>query len=278
MDGHDGYRVSLTKPLGSRIERGYRWTLSVGIDEDRLRDRGVPRRPGEWSNGGHGNLEAQLSAARNFRRVRWTGLVRLRTDLLSDDVSYGSIFGTMTSEVSVIPGFPLLLRAAAGRVRGGALVPPEERFYLAGAGPRGEWQSRWFRSRGTIPTHWTAVLGGDGNVRAFADTRPSGRTLVALNAESRSGRLVPSWIPLLSRLRIPVLDPRSSLFADMGQVSENRLDRNDLAADLGVGFRTKPLFRNHLVLRTDLPFWRTPVQDGERPWKLRAVFSVGEAF
>jgi peptidase M1-like protein len=277
-DGHDGYRVSLTKPLGSRIERGYRWTLSVGIDEDRLHDRGVPRRPSEWSNGGHGNLEAQLSAARNFRRVRWTGLVRLRTDLLSDDVSYGSIFGTMTSEVSVIPKFPLLLRAAAGRVRGGALVPPEERFYLAGAGPRGEWNSRWFRSRGTIPTRWTAALGGDGNVRAFADTRPSGRTLVALNAESRSGRLIPSWIPLLSRLRIPVLDPRSSLFADLGQVSENRLDLNDLAADLGVGFRTKPLFRNHLVLRTDLPLWRTPAQDGERPWKLRAVFSVGEAF
>ena len=33
MDGHDGYRVSLTKPLGSKIDRGYRWTLGAGIDQ-----------------------------------------------------------------------------------------------------------------------------------------------------------------------------------------------------------------------------------------------------
>ena len=51
-----------------------------------------------------------------------------------------------------------------------------------------------------------------------------------------------------------------------------------MAADFGVGVRTKPLFRNHLVVRADLPFLRTPPEPGDRPWKLRAVFSVGEAF
>ena len=277
IDGHRGAQLLFSKALGSRIERGFRWTLAAGVDLDRLYDRAVPRRPSEWSDGGHGNLELQVSSTRNFRRVRWSGAMRLRTDLLSEGASYSSIYGTMTGDVSVIPKFPLLLRAAAGRVRGDQ-VPSEERFYLAGAGPRGEWASRWFRSRGTIPTRWTAALGGDGNVRGFADTRPSGRTLLAVNAESRSGRLVPSWVPLLSRIRIPVVDPRSSLFADVGKVSENKLDWSDLAADCGVGFRTKPLVRNHLVLRTDLPLWRTPTLPGERPWKLRAVFSVGEAF
>jgi hypothetical protein len=115
-------------------------------------------------------------------------------------------------------------------------------------------------------------------VRAFADTRPSGATLIAFNAESRSSRLVPAWVPVISKLRIPVLDVKSSLFADVGQVSEDRVALDDLAADLGVGFRTKPLFRNHLTVRVDLPLYRTPPEAGEPPWKLRAVVSVGEAF
>jgi len=177
----------------------------------------------------------------------------------------------------VIPKLPIQLRAVAGRVRGNA-IPPEERFYLAGAGPRGEWASRWFRSRGSLPTHWIAALGGDGDVRAFADTRPAGSTLLAFNAETRSSRLIPSWVPVLKTLRVPVLDPRASLFADAGQVSEGNPTLHDMAADFGVGIRTKPLFRNHLVLRTDFPFLLTPPLPGERRWKLRAVFSVGEAF
>jgi hypothetical protein len=218
-----------------------------------------------------------LTSTRKFHRVRWTGALRLRTDLLADSISYGSILATTTAEVTVIPKLPLSLRLVAGRVRGAA-IPPEERFYLAGAGPRGEWASRWFRSRGTIPTRWTAALGGDGNVRAFADTRPSGAKLVALNAEIRTGRLVPSWVPLLGTPKIPVIDPRSSLFADAGRVTDGSLALRDVAADFGVGFRTKALIRNHLVLRTDLPLWRSPPEAGERPWKLRAVFSVGETF
>ena len=75
-----------------------------------------------------------------------------------------------------------------------------------------------------------------------------------------------------------MLDPRTSLFGDAGKVSEGAITLRDLAADFGAGFRTKPLFRNHLVLRTDLPLLRTPPEPGERPWKLRALFSVGEAF
>ena len=89
-----------------------------------------------------------------------------------------------------------------------------------GAGPRGEWASRWFRSRGTIPTRWNAALGGEGNVRAFADIRPSGTTLVAVNAETRMSRFLPAWIPYLGKLKIPVLEPRTSLFADAGEVTD----------------------------------------------------------
>ena len=218
-----------------------------------------------------------MTSRRKFHRVQWTGSLRVRTDLLTRRASYGSILGTTTAEVTVVPKLPIQLRAVAGRVRGDA-IPPEERFYLAGAGPRGEWASRWFRSRGTIPTRWTAALGGDGNVRGFADARPSGRKLVALNAEIRTGRLAPAWIPLLGALRIPVIEPHSSLFADAGQVTDETLALRDVAADFGVGFRTKPLVRNHLVLRADLPVWRSPPEAGERPWKLRAVVSVGEAF
>ena len=277
LDGHRGFRLSVNQELGSRIERGFRSTLGAGVDLDRLYDREMPRRPVEWSSGGHPNLEATLSSKRKFHRVQWSGSLRLRTDLLTESASYGSIFGTTTAEVTVIPKLPLWLRAAAGRVRGSA-IPTEERFYLAGAGPRGEWASRWFRSRGTIPTHWNAALGGDGNVRAFADDRPSGATLVAVNAESRASRLLPSWIPFLGKLRVPILDPRSSLFADAGQVTDGDVAVRDFSADLGVGVRTKPLFRNHLVLRADLPVWRSPAEAGEKPWKLRAVVSVGEAF
>jgi len=277
MDGHRGFRLSMTEDLGSKIERGFRWTLQAGVDLDRLYDTGDPRRPAEWSPGGHANLEGTLSSTRKFHRVRWAGSVRLRGDLLSESVSYGSIYATTTADVSALPRFPIVLRAAVGRVRGSA-IPPEERFYLAGAGPRGEWGSRWFRSRGTIPTHWNAALGGDGNVRAFADTRPSGTTLVAVNAESRSSRLIPAWVPVLSKLHIPVIEPRSSVFADAGEVSDGDVALRDMAADLGVGIRTKPLFRSHLTLRADLPLYRTPPEPGENPWKLRAVFSVGEAF
>ncbi|HYQ89764.1 MAG TPA: M1 family aminopeptidase, partial [Candidatus Binatia bacterium] len=278
-DGHRGYRVSVAQDLGSKIERGFRSSLSLAVDEDWLYDREDARRPADWSNGGFANLEALLSSTRKFHRVRWTGALRLRTDLLTRSASYGSILGTTTAEVTVIPKLPIQLRLVAGRVQGDA-IPPEERFYLAGAGPRGEWASRWFRSRGTIPTRWTAALGGDGNVRAFADTVRSGAKLMAMNVEIRSGRLVPSWVPLFGALKIPVIEPRSSLFADAGQVTSQygSLSLWDMAADFGVGLRTKPLFRNHLVLRTDLPLWRTPPELGERPWKLRAVFSVGEAF
>ncbi len=115
-------------------------------------------------------------------------------------------------------------------------------------------------------------------MRAFAEERPSAGTLVALNAESRGSRLLPARIPILGKLRIPVLDPRTSLFADAGQVTDADIAVRDFAADLGVGLRTKPLFRNHLVVRADLPVWRSPVETGEKPWKLRAVVSVGEAF
>ena len=144
---------------------------------------------------------------------------------------------------------------------------------------RGEWNSRWFRSRGTIPTRWVAALGGDGNVRGFADTRPSGRTLLAVNVESRSSRLVPAWIPVLHKLRLPVLDPRSSLFADLGKVQESDESLlSNMAADFGVGIRTRPLIRNRLTLRVDMPFFRTPPRPDESRWRLRGVFSVGEAF
>src|SRR6185369_1290564 len=105
-----------------------------------------PRRPAEWSDGGFSNLEATLTGTRKYHRLKWGGSVRVRTDLLTRRASYGSIFGAMTGEVTVIPKLPLNLRVAAGRVRGLA-IPPEERFYLAGAGPRGEWANRWFRSR-----------------------------------------------------------------------------------------------------------------------------------
>jgi hypothetical protein len=277
IDGHRGLGLSPSKELGNRMEHGFRWALKAGIDYDDLYDRDVARRPAEWSGMGFGNVEGTLSASRNYRRLKWTGSLRLRTDFMSERVSYGSLYAVTTADVSAIPKFPLKLRMAVGRVRGTA-VPPEERFYLAGAGPRGEWANRWFRSRGTIPTRWIAALGGDGNVRGFADSRPSGSTLVALNAESRSSRLVPAWIPVLGKLRVPVVDPRSSLFADVGQVSEGGVAFSDLAADFGIGFRTKPLFRNHLILRTDLPLFRTPPEAGERQWKLRAVVSVGEAF
>lgn len=277
MDGHRGFRLSMSKDLDSKIERGFRWKLLVGVDYDKLYDRAVPRRPSEWSQGGYANLEGILASSRNYRRVRWAGSVRLRGDLLAENVSYGSIYAVTTADVSAVPGLPMQFRAVAGHVRGGA-VPPEERFYLAGAGPRGEWSSRWFRSRGTIPAHWVAALGGDGNVRAFADTRPTGSTLVALNVESRSSRFLPAWVPLLDKLRIPVIEPRTSLFADLGRVGEGGIALRDLAADFGVGIRTKPLIRNHLTLRADLPFYRTPLEPGEKPWKLRAVFSVGEAF
>ncbi len=277
IDGHRGLKLSLTEALGSRIERGFRWAFQTGVDVDRLQDREAPRNPAEWSRGGHANLEATLSSTRKFHRVRWAGSIRLRTDLLTDKFSYGSLYAATTADVDAIPKFPLQFRAVAGRVRGGA-VPPEERFYLAGAGPRGEWASRWFRSRGTIPTRWTAALGGDGNVRGFADARPSGTTLFALNAESRSSRLIPAWVPGLRKLRIPVLELRSSLFADAGQVSEGGIRISGLAADLGVGLRTKPLFRGHFTPRVDLPLLRTPPEAGERPWRFRAVVSVGEAF
>ena len=277
MDGHRGFRLTLAQALGTRIERGFRTTVIAAVDEDRLYDREDPRRPAEWSDGGFANLEAMLTSTRKFHRVHWTGSLRARSDLFTERASYGSLFGFTTAEITAIPKLPIQLRVVAGRVRGDA-IPPEERFYLAGAGPRGEWASRWFRSRGTIPTRWDAALGGDGNVRAFADTLRSGTKLLALNAEIRSGRLVPSWVPLLGALKIPVIEPRSSLFYDVGQVTTWRLSLWDMDADFGVGFRTKPLFRNHLVLRADLPLWRSPPEPGERPWKLRAVFSVGEAF
>jgi len=277
MDGHRGFRASLAQDLGSKIERGYRSSLMLAVDEDRLYDRDAPRRPSEWSDGGSANLEAMVTSTRKFHRVRWTGSLRLRTDLLTRSASYGSILATTTAEVTVLPKLPIQLRAVAGRVRGDA-IPPEERFFLAGAGPRGEGASRWFRSRGTLPTHWIAALGGDGNVRAFTDTRPAGSTLVAFNAESRSSRLIPSWIPGLSKLRVPVLDPRASLFADAGQVTDGDPTLRGMAADFGVGLRSKPLFRSHLVLRADFPLLRTPPLPGERRWKLRALLSVGEAF
>jgi hypothetical protein len=124
-----------------------------------------------------------------------------------------------------------------------------------------------------------AALGGDGNVRGFADTRPSGRTLLAVNVESRSSRLVPAWIPVIHWLRLPVLDPRSSVFVDLGKVQDGDESLfSNMAADFGVGFRTRPLIRNHLTLRVDLPFFRTPPGSEESRWKLRGVFSVGEAF
>ncbi|HXF59228.1 MAG TPA: M1 family metallopeptidase, partial [Candidatus Saccharimonadales bacterium] len=162
MDGHRGFRLSIAQELGSKIERGYRSALTLAVDEDRLYDRADPRRPAEWSDGAFGNLEATVTSKRKFHRVQWTGSLRVRTDLLTRRASYGSILGTTTAEVTAVPKLPIQLRAVAGRVRGDA-IPPEERFYLAGAGPRGEWASRWFRSRGTIPTRWTAALGGDGN-------------------------------------------------------------------------------------------------------------------
>ncbi len=278
MDGHQGWEISLRRDLGSKIERGFRWKLGVGADHDRLYDRRAPRRPHEWSDGGHSNLEADLSSSRTYRRAQWSGSVRVRSAFLTERVSYGSIYAVTTAQVSAIPELPLSVRLVLGRVRGGA-IPPEERFYLAGAGPRGEWGSRWFRSSGTIPTRWTAALGGDGNVRAFADARPSGNALFALNVESRSSRLVPSWIPILRRLRVPVIEPRSSVFADLGKVgADSRHLLTNMAFDFGVGVRTKPLVRNRLTVRVDVPVLRTPPGAGEGRWKPRAIVSIGEAF
>lgn len=278
IDGHQGWAVSLEKDLGSRIERGFRWKAEVGVDQDRLFDAGVPRRPAEWSVGGHSNLGAAIAVSRTYRRVQWSGSARLRSALLADRVSYGSLYAVTTATVSAMPALPLSLRAVFGRVRG-ASIPPEERFYLAGAGPRREWGSRWFRSGGTIPTRWTAALGGDGNVRGFAEERPSGKALFAVNVESRSVGLLPAWVPGAKRFRIPVLDLRSGLFLDFGKVGADGNDLlRDMAVDFGAGLRTKPLIRNRLLVRVDVPVFRTPPAPGEKRWKPRAVVSVGEAF
>jgi len=278
MDGHRGARVAYTQGLGRPVEVGFRWMAAVGVDVDRLYDRDQPRRPDEWSSGGYANLEGTLAGTRRFRRVQWAGSLRLRGDLLTSRYSYGSLYAATTATISAVPKLPLALRAVYGRVRGDA-VPPEERFGLAGAGPRGEWGSRWFRSRGTIPTRWSAALGGDGNVRAFADERPSGRALFALNAEARFTRLFPAWAPGLAHVRVPVLDPRPSLFADWGNVAENSDGLfHGMRADFGVGLRTKPLFKNRLVLRVDAPIYRSPPRPDEDRFRLRGVFSVGEAF
>src|SRR5206468_787337 len=77
-DGHRGYRVSVAQDLGSKIERGYRSSLSLAVDEDWLYDREDPRRPADWSDGGFANLEALLTSTRRFHRVRWTGALRAR--------------------------------------------------------------------------------------------------------------------------------------------------------------------------------------------------------
>src|SRR6185503_10922501 len=78
MDGHRGFSVSFTKDLDSKIERGIRRKLQIGIDYDKLYDADVPRRPAEWSPGGHTNLEATLSFSRTMRRVKFAGSVRVR--------------------------------------------------------------------------------------------------------------------------------------------------------------------------------------------------------
>lgn len=278
LDGHRGLRLRWHRDLAGRSDAAPRLTIEAGADADRLIRPEVPRRPEEWSREGHGNLEMVLSGTRAHRWGKLTGTITARASAWSDDVSYSSVVGTAVADLHVLPSFPLRARWIAGSVYGSA-IPPEERLYLAGAGPRGEWESRWFRSRGTIPTHWTAALGGDGNVRAFAPERPSGTRLFAVNLESRASRLVPLPGSPWSRLRIPVLEPRPSLFLDVGQVAESsdRLFRS-LRLDAGVGIRTRPLLRDRLVLRCDAPLLRTPPARGESRLGVRGVFSVGEAF
>jgi len=278
LDGHRGLRLRWRRDLAGRGDPAPRLSIEMGADTDRLIRPEVPRRPEEWSRGGHGNLEVALSGARPASWGKLAGTITVRTSAFSDAVSYSSIVGTAVADVRPVRMLPLRLRWIGGRVEGSA-IPPEERLYLAGAGPRGEWESRWFRSLGTIPTRWTAALGGDGNVRAFARERPAGTRLFALNVESRASRLFPLPGSPLSRVRIPVLEPRPSVFLDLGNVTggERPLLR-DLRIDAGVGIRTRALFRDRLVLRCDLPLLRTPPARGESRFRLRGVFSVGEAF
>lgn len=149
------------------------------------------------------------------------------------------------------------LRLFLGRSFGD--TPPQDRFYLAGAGPRALFDNRFYRSRGTVPDwlwqrektgqrHW--YMDGDGGLSGYAASNRSVKSIAALNGFIGVSNPFKAWVGFDLG---PLTETRPFVFA------ETALFSNHLLADVGLGGRYRlpwiPAWAGTTTVRFEAPVW-----------------------
>lgn len=138
-------------------------------------------------------------------------------------------------------------------------VPVEDRFYLSGASPRGMFDNRLYRSRGTVPAwlwhrektgqrHWH--MDGDGGLSGYAAANASARSIAAINGTIG----MDNPIKAISSVNLgPLTEAAPFGFAESAIFDERWF------ADVGVGARYRlpliPVWAGIYTLRFEAPLW-----------------------
>ncbi len=173
--------------------------------------------------------------------------------------------------------FDLRVRTVLAGTLGGNVVPLQRRIFLGGADPYATFDNPFLRSSGALfagGAHYQAPGGGD--VLGLAPT---------VSATWLAGASIEAGPRLIDAPTRPVFSTLSLVgFADASLLDPRALGR-DAAADAGVGLRAwHRIGPTRFVTRLDLPLYVNPVRAsvavraGDRSWKLRAVWSLEEAF
>lgn len=130
-------------------------------------------------------------------------------------------------------------------------APAQERFRVAGAGPRQRHEAPWLSSPGALPSGMVARLPGDGDVCGYAAGDHASQYMTAVGFQASTALRVPLVGGALKRLGGKV---RVGVFTDMALPSGAGSEEiNGALFDAGLSFHGRLLGK--LPVRLNLPLW-----------------------
>ena len=161
-------------------------------------------------------------------------------------------------------------------------APPQEGFFLAGAGPVRKFREFYMRSRGAQPDDLNYHLGGDGNLRGYLEGNIGVRKLLSLNLEYHSPYTLPGWVEYVERYTNVSL--HTTAFLDIGKIGDKDVSSlldADILYDAGIGLRlSRRTVFGDVKLRADFPLYvnKPSLNDEDSELEFRWLISFSESF
>ncbi len=197
---------------------------------------------------------------------------RLKTDfettIIGSKWNFSKAYISGQWPINLVPRHVKLIPSMFGGYASGS-VPPQERFYIAGASPRQMFENKFFRSRGTLPNAlWMnrsdgsrhVYYDGEGSMSGYADSNLFAKRIMTVNADLWFRNPV-SYVTSKNIFFVTQFVPY--VFYDIGLLwNDNRVLRHNLnrsiLMDSGLGaiFRLPlPNWMGSYVIRSEFPFW-----------------------